>query len=435
VHSSIILKNLLGLNNLPVTIKGAEFRNNNEVYIDVDISKRHRFKCSKCGKNSKYRQTLQNSRSWRALDLGYYKTFIRYSTIRITCKTCGIAVAKVPWARCNSWFTYDFETTVAWLVLHSTYKAISEQMRIDWKSAGAIVNRVFKDLEKDAPNRLDNLVNIGIDETSHRKGFKYITVVVNHDNNTIVWVHNGYGKKIVGKFYDTLTEKQKSSIKYVSADGAHYIASITKEKIPKAKQCLDPFHAVSWIIDAIDKQRKLQWNDFRKLVPKYTKRTKMGRPKKGSEKPSTKAADSIKNARYALGKNPENLTQAQQIKLEQIKRENPTLYECWKLKERFRDTFKFTKVVPARKHLKQWIKDARNSGIELFVELAEKIRKHSEGIMNTIRSNISNARVESMNQKIKVTLRMAYGFRNVNNMISLIMLRFGGIKPNLPGGC
>ena len=52
-------------------------------------------------------------------------------------------------------------------------------------------------IEPERSRRLDHLVNIGIDETSYRKGHKYITVVVNHDTNTVVWAAQGHGKKVL----------------------------------------------------------------------------------------------------------------------------------------------------------------------------------------------------------------------------------------------
>lgn len=58
---------------------------------------------------------------------------------------------------------------------------MSEHMRIDWETVGRCVNRTLNDIEPERSRRLDNLVNIGIDETSYKKGHKYITVIVNHD--------------------------------------------------------------------------------------------------------------------------------------------------------------------------------------------------------------------------------------------------------------
>lgn len=78
-------------------------------------------------------------------------------------------------------------------------------MRVDWETVGRCVNRALHDLEPERSRRLDGLVNIGIDETSYKKGHKYITVIVNHDTNTVVWASEGHGKSVLEKFYKQLT--------------------------------------------------------------------------------------------------------------------------------------------------------------------------------------------------------------------------------------
>jgi hypothetical protein len=44
-------------------------------------------------------------------------------------------------------FTYDFENTVAWLVLHSPNTGVAEFMRIAWNTAGEIARRVQDDIK------------------------------------------------------------------------------------------------------------------------------------------------------------------------------------------------------------------------------------------------------------------------------------------------
>ena len=53
-------------------------------------------------------------------------------------------------------------------------------------------------------------------------------------------------------------------------------------------------------------------------------------------------------------------------------------------------------------------------------------------ILRTIRLGYSNARLEAFNNRIKVTIRMAYGFHHVGNLIALVMLRYGGLDIHLP---
>ena len=47
-------------------------------------------------------------------------------------------------------------------------------------------------------------------------------------------------------------------------------------------------------------------------------------------------------------------------------------------------------------------------------------------ILRTIELGYSNARLEASDNRIKVTIRMAYGFDHANSLIALVMLRCAG---------
>ena len=108
------------------------------------------------------------------------------------------------------------------------------------------MSRALRDLEPERARRLNGLVNIGIDETSYRKGHKYITIVVNHDTNTVVWVADGHGKSVLEQFYKSLTDDQLASIKVVTGDGARWITDCGNEFTPDCERCVDPFHVVEF---------------------------------------------------------------------------------------------------------------------------------------------------------------------------------------------
>ena len=108
-------------------------------------------------------------------------------------------------------------------------------MRIDWATVGRCISRVREDLEPNLDSRLNGLVNIGIDETSYKKGYKYITVIVNHDTNSVIWLHEGHGKSVLEMFYEKLSEKQRASIKVVTGDGARWITDCVNHYTPNCK--------------------------------------------------------------------------------------------------------------------------------------------------------------------------------------------------------
>jgi transposase len=217
---------------------------------------RDQSRCPKCGKRCPGYDSATKIRRWRSLDFGNQRVFIEAYSPRVECLEHGVIVAKVPWARHKSDYTYDFETAVTWLTLHATAQDVAEYFRIKWDTVGSIAHRVQLSLEQSEPSRFDDLEEIGIDETSYKKGHKYMTVVVNHKTGHLIWAKKGYGKEILTEFFKELTEEQRAKIKYVTADGARWIADCIREYCPKAKRCIDPFHVVSWANDCLDEVRK-----------------------------------------------------------------------------------------------------------------------------------------------------------------------------------
>ncbi|MCL2150751.1 MAG: ISL3 family transposase [Coriobacteriia bacterium] len=397
--------------------------------VDVRPTKGKLDRCPKCGKRGRYYDEGGGARLWRALDLGVTKVYFRGRAPRVRCAEHGVVVASVPWARHGSWFTRGFEDWVCWMTVNCTRSTVAECCRIDWKTVGPVVSRVQADLEAARGSRLDGLVDIGIDETSYRKGYKYLTLVVDHATGEVVWAHDGYGKSVLEGFFGSLSDEQKSSIRRITGDGAGNITECAEEHCPGAERLLDPFHVVSWATDALDEVRRRVWNDLRR--EEKAERRGRGRPKKGEERPPS-AADAVKKSRWPLLKNPENLTGAQEAKLALLAAEDGDLYRGYLLKERLRLLLK-SGPGSAAAELDAWLSWACRCRIPEFVELSRKIRRHRGRILDTVASGLSNARLEAINNKVKVAVRMAYGFHDVGSLISLIMLRCSGLPVTLPG--
>lgn len=400
-----------------------------QLVLHVRPTKGQASRCPKCGKRMPYYDEGSGKRYWRALDLGVMKVFLYGRAPRVDCQEHGVIVAGVPWARHGSWFTYDFEQWVTWVSLHTNRSVVAELCRIDWETVGAVIARVEADERKKRPPLYDNLKSIGIDETSYRKGHKYLTVVVDHDTGAVIWAHKGYGKGVLAKFFEGLTDEQRQSIEAITGDGAKWITECAEEYCPNAKRLLDAFHIVAWATDALDAVRRRTWNELKK--DERRGKRKAGRPKKGEEVLPA-SSDAVKNARFALLKNPEDLTRNQQAKMEMLQAEDGEMYRGYVLKERLRLLLKMT-VDEAQPELDSWLESACRCRIPEFVELQKKIRRHKDRIIETVASGLSNARVEAINNKIKVTSRMAYGFRNIDNLIAMIMLRCSNLPFSLPG--
>lgn len=130
---------------------------------------------------------------------------------RVTCRRHGVVVCSVPWARHKSRFTAAFEDQVAWLTVNTSKSAVAELMRIAWRTVGGICERVAAEAQREV-DLLANLKRIGIDEISHRKGQRYLTVVVDHDSGRLVWAAAGRDRKTVEAFLDELGEERCKQI-------------------------------------------------------------------------------------------------------------------------------------------------------------------------------------------------------------------------------
>ena len=90
---------------------------------------------------------------------------------RVSCPEHGVVVAAVPWARHDADHTRAFDDQVAWLAVTCSKTAVTELMRIAWRTVGAIVTRVSADIDARV-DRLAGLHRIGIDEISYKRGYR-----------------------------------------------------------------------------------------------------------------------------------------------------------------------------------------------------------------------------------------------------------------------
>ena len=385
----------------------------------VRPSRSRRDRCGRCGKRSRRYDCGSGRRRWRTLDLGVIRAVLEAEAPRVSCREHGVTVAQVPWARHDAGHTRAFDDQVAWLAVQCSKTAVTQLMRIAWRTVGAIVTRVCADIDA-THDRLAELRRIGIDEISYKRSHHYLTVVVDHDRRRLVWAAPGKDKATLTAFFELLGEERSAQITHVSADAADWIATVVAERCPNAVRCADPFHVVAWATEALDEERRRAWNEARGAVHQR----RAGRASGDARK--------LKHARYALWKNPEDLTANQQAKLAWVARTDPLLHRAYLLKEGLRHVFA-VKGEDGKHALDRWLSWAQRCRIPSFVKLAQRIRKHRVAIDASLEHGLSNGLIESTNTKIRLLTRIAFGFRSPEALIALAMLSLGGHRPALPG--
>ena len=430
MRNARLWRTLLGVEK--TVIETMEMDDDGVLVFSVRATGSMRHRCGRCQRRCPRYDLGDGRRRWRSLDSGSVRVELEADSPRVSCRIHGVSVVAVPWARHGSGHTHHFDAQVAWLATQTSKTAITQLMRVAWRTVGAIITRVWADTET-LHDQFADLTRIGIDEISYKRGHKYLTVIVDHDSGRLVWAAPGQDKATLASFFDALGPERSALITHVSADGAAWIAAVVAARCPNAVRCADPFHVVKWATEALDDVRRAAWNDARKAARLNEARRGRGRPAKGAPaRPDSARATGVKNSRYALWKNPENLTEKQKVKLAWIVQTDPTLGRAYYLKEGLRVIFKLPHD-EAAEALDKWVGWARRCRIPAFVKLQRSIVTHRPAILASIEHGLSNGRVESMNTKIRLMTRIAFGFASPDALIALAMLSLGGHKPVLPG--
>jgi transposase len=414
VRATTLLNRLLGLSGV-AAVDPESWQvepGGGEIHVRVRLTRRL-LVCPECSYATAYRyDTREVDSLWRHLDFGGRVCRIKVRRRRLRCPEHGVLAEGVPFARSGSRFTRDFEQLVAWLVTKTDKTTICAFARMGWRTVGAICERVSGDVLD--PDRLSGLVDIGVDEISWKKHHDYLTLVSDHATGKIVWGKAGKDTETLNAFFGELAEGVAEKLEAVSMDLGPAYAKSVRAHAPHATVCFDAFHVVKLVPDALDAVRRQVWQSVRKLRDQSI-------------------AKRFKGARWALLKNPLDLTEDQSGTLREIKRTGGALWRAYQLKESLRAVFAGDlDPIDTTVMVDRWCSKAQRSRIPEFVKTARTIRKHRDGIDAAIDRGLSNGRHEGLNNKVRLIIRRAYGFHSAETALATVMLACGPANLQLP---
>jgi transposase len=339
---------------------------------------------------------LTKGRRWRHLDFGGIRTYLVGDVRRAYCKACKAEHTElVPWAtEPRARFTEDFDLQAAVLVRRMDKTAVTRTLAISWRSVGRSVERVMRRF--DLVDSLEGLEQIGVDEISFRKGHRYLTLVTDMDRGRVVWGAEGKSSGTLGKFFDDLGVERTKKLKTMCSDMSKAFVTAIADRAPGATHVIDRFHLQALVTAALD--------DVRRVV--------LGRCSKAFSR----------GTRWALLKNPESLTDAQEQTLSDIERTNYPLYQAYLIKEQFRAILDRRQPNVVRVRLNEWCQWVRDSKLGSFLPVTKTIEKHMEKIIAYIRTRLTNGLVEGLNCKVRLLIRRAYGFHSAEAVIAMVRL-------------
>jgi transposase len=204
------------------------------------------------------------------------------------------------------------------------------------------------------------------------KHHRYLTLVSNHATGKIVWGKAGKDTETLNAFFDALPAGAAAGIKAVSMDMGPAYAKAVRDRAPEAVLCFDPFHVVKLVTDALEALRRQVWQAARTL-------------------PDQRIAKAFKGARWALLKNPSDLTEDQAETLREMKRTGGILWRAYQLKEALRAVFAGDlDPTTVGRLLDRWCSRAQRCRIPEFVKAGRTIHKHRTGINAAITRGLSN---------------------------------------------
>ena len=321
---------------------------------------------------------------------GFLVHFV-YRMRRVDCKTCGVRVEEVPWATGKHQLTKAYMLFLAHWARMLSWQETANAFRISWEKVCQAVEYVVTwGLEH---RDIGTIQAIGVDEIQYGKGHNYLTLVYQIEQGCIrlLWIGKDRTVESFEQFFKLIGKTTSDGIQFVCSDMWKPYLRVIRERCANAVNILDRFHIVAKMNDALDDVRAAE---ARRLI-------------QDGYQPV------LKKTRWCVLKRKANLTTTQRFRLRELLRYNLKTVRAYLLKEDFQQFWDYNSPTWAAKFLDDWCSQAMRSRIEPMKKVAKTLRGHRELILNYFRAKkmFSSGIVEGLNNKAKVTMRKAYGFR------------------------
>lgn len=377
---------------------------NKRLDIHLDFAQGSRFTCGVCA-DAKAAPYDSKQKTWRHLNFFQYEAYLHARVPRVACPNgCRVHQVEVPWARTGSGFTLLFE---AWLMLLFKDIAVSR--------VGELVNehdtrlwRVLKHYVSEGRKKEDfsEVKEIGVDETSCKKGRDYISVFCDLDKRRVIYATQGKDASTVKAFTEDLEAHKgvKENIEVVSCDMSPAFISGVNSELKDAQITFDRFHVMKVINDAVNSVRVAEVKDN----------------------------ELLKGTRYVWLKNANKLSKKQQATVDSLSKQHLKTARAYQIKLSFQGLYEQADRAAGEAYLKRWYYWATHSRIGPIIAAAKTIKAHWEGILNWFDSGRTNALLEGINSLIQAAKSKARGYRNKENFIAITYLIGAKLNFDLP---
>ena len=366
--------------------------------LELDFARGERFACPQCGQRCGTHDSV--SKEWRHLDFFQYECLLRARVPRVDCPEHGVLQAQVPWARSGSGFTLLFEALTMLLAREMSMSAVAqtlgEQDTRLWRVAQHYVESAH------ARESWSEVTRICVDETSSRRGYRYVTNIIDADTHQLLLMVEGRSAQALADFAKELPAHQAcpEQIRLISMDMSEAYQKGARESFPWAEVVFDRFHLMMMAGQACDRVRKMI---------------------------ARQGAD-LSGVLWALRGNSWSRTEAQQAERRNLIRLHPKLGRALGLRETLQDIL----AGEDEESLRWWCKSAKLSRLEPFRKLACSIQRHWKGIVAFLKTRVTNGAIEAINGLLQLAKRLARGYRSLRNFQTMAYLKASQLDLQIP---
>jgi transposase len=353
-------------------------------------------------------------RVWRHLDAFGKRTELVCALPRGQCPDCQqVFRIKPPWEGEGKHFTRDFEAFTLTLAREMPVKKVGEIVQEDdtklWRMIFGHVGKAYAALD------LSNLVHLGADEASCRKGHDYLTLFVDLIEKRVVFATEGKDADTFQRFAEEMLKHNghPKSITRVAVDMSPAYTRGVRENLGNAEIVYDKFHVTALANTAVDEVRR-----------------------KEARSGDSETQAQLKKTRYVFLKNPENLTENEAARLEELDLKHLATGQAYAMRMELQDIYRCRTIEKARERFGYWIAwvghraEAIGALLAPMHRVAKTIEKHLEGILAHWQEGLTTAFLEGLNSVFSAVKRKARGYRSSTYMITMLYMVAG--KLTLP---
>jgi len=358
--------------------------------VNIEARRNGRPICSGCQQPAPGYDRL-SERRFEFVPLWGIVVYFIYTMRRVECPTCGVKVEQVPWCDGKNQLTTTYRWFLAGWARRLSWKGVACAFGTTWQN-------VFRSVKHAVSwglthRSLEGIQAIGVDEIQWQRGHKYLTLVYQIDEGCrrLLWAGKDRTTKTLLRFFRMFGKERSAGLRFVCSDMWKPYLKVIAKKADQAIHVLDRFHIMAKMNKAIDAVRAAEAK----------------RLERDGYEPV------LKHSRWCLLKRKENLTEKQAVKLSELLRYNLQSVRSRLMREDFQRFWEYCYPACAAKFLDEWCTRTMHSKIEPMKKVAKTLRRHRDLILNWFRAKgaISAGIVEGLNNKAKLTMRKAYGFR------------------------